>query len=311
MSKITQTEFVQRLHCKYKSGYSFDEAIYNGYYKPVKIICEKHGVQYRTPVELYRGSICKECLKEKQIFSQRSNIGEFIKKANAIHNKKYSYNNAEYIDAKHKITITCPIHGDFQQNVNSHLNGRGCPKCSKQRFLFMTNDEREKCFREIHGDKYEYNWSTYIKAHEPMEMKCSKHGIFYQSPTKHLTGEQCPKCYYSKLEEEIENMLKENNIRYIWQYKDIWLGIQSLDFYLPDYNIAIECQGLQHFKPIDLYGGNESFERRQQLDEIKRNKCKDKGITLLYYSKLNIDYPYHVYEDKEELLKKILKGKNN
>lgn len=29
-----------------------------------------------------------------------------------------------------------------------------------------------------------------------------------------------------------------------------------LDFYLPDQKIAIECQGGQHFKPIELFGEN-------------------------------------------------------
>lgn len=34
---------------------------------------------------------------------------------------------------------------------------------------------------------------------------------------------------------------------------------------------------------------------------------KEHGIKLLYYSNLHIDYPYKVYEDKEELLKEIVK----
>lgn len=311
MTKITQEEFIKRLNRLYQSGYSFNEAEYKGYYAPIKIICEKHGVQYRTPAELYRGSICKECSHERRSVSQRLTTDEFIKKANIVHNYKYIYLHTHYIDAKHDVNITCPIHGDFHRNANSHLNGRGCPKCSKQRFTYMTNEEREQCFRDVHGNKYSYNWSTYTKAHNPMEMMCAKHGAFWQTPSKHLTGEQCPKCYYSKLEEEIEQLLKSNNIKYIWQYKNIWLGIQSLDFYLPDYNIAIECQGLQHFKPVKLYGGDKGFVHRKQLDEIKRAKCCKKGVKLLYYSNLHIVYPYKVYEDKNELLNEILKGENN
>lgn len=34
--------------------------------------------------------------------------------------------------------------------------------------------------------------------------------------------------------------------------------------------------------------------------------CDEHGIKLLYYSDLGIEYPYKVYEDKEELLKEIL-----
>ena len=51
------------------------------------------------------------------------------------------------------------------------------------------------------------------------------------------------------------SFLQMNEIIYIEQkkFKD-WLGAQSLDFYLPEYNIAIECQGLQHYKPVDFAG---------------------------------------------------------
>ena len=60
----------------------------------------------------------------------------------------------------------------------------------------------------------------------------------------------CPLCRKSKLEIEVENLLNTLNIRYEYQKQFDWLNFakpQSLDFYLPDYNIAIECQGDTHF----------------------------------------------------------------
>lgn len=233
---------------------------------------------------------------------------EFIKKANKKHNGKYTYQHCVYIGSKHNVIITCPKHGDFTQNANSHLNGRGCPKCSKQRFSFMTNKEREQRFREIHGNKYDYDWSTYIKNHSPMNMFCKKHGLFQQSPSKHLIGEGCPKCKRSRLEEEIEQILLKNNIEFIAQYKQKWLGLQSLDFYLPKYKIAIECQGYQHFSPIKLYGGEDAFKQRKILDKNKFERCKEHGIKILYYSNLGIDYPYEVFEDKDKILQEIKNG---
>ena len=55
---------------------------------------------------------------------------EMIDRANEIHNFKYGYELAEYVNSYTKITIICPIHGDFEQTPSSHLNGNGCPKCS-------------------------------------------------------------------------------------------------------------------------------------------------------------------------------------
>jgi hypothetical protein len=59
----------------------------------------------------------------------------FKNKANKIHNSKYNYSLVDYISANKKITIICNVHGKFNQEANSHLNGRGCPICKN--FIFQ------------------------------------------------------------------------------------------------------------------------------------------------------------------------------
>lgn len=307
---LYQPKFEKRVKEIYGNFYDISNAIYCGYYKVVEINCPQHGVQYRTPAQIYYGCICKECSRERNVERMLSNTEEYIKKATKIHNGLYTYYKCNYIDAHHDIVATCKIHGDFTINANSHLNGRGCQKCSSQRFRFMSNEEREECFREIHGDKYRYDWRTYSKNHDNMIMYCRKHGEFPQTPSKHLCGEGCPKCKRSRMEDEIELLLTNNQIEFITQYKCSWLGLQSLDFYLPKQNIAIECQGGQHFFSVEHYGGEKGFARRNVLDTNKKIRCEEHGIKVLYYSNLGIDYPYQVFEDKEELLKEIMKGEN-
>lgn len=56
---------------------------------------------------------------------------EFIQKARVVHDDRYRYNNVVYKHARQKVSITCPIHGDYTQTPNSHLNGNGCPACGK------------------------------------------------------------------------------------------------------------------------------------------------------------------------------------
>lgn len=55
---------------------------------------------------------------------------EFIERARIIHSDKYDYSKVVYRNARALIVITCPIHGDFKQNPNSHLHGCGCKKCA-------------------------------------------------------------------------------------------------------------------------------------------------------------------------------------
>ena len=89
------------------------------------------------------------------------------------------------------------------------------------------------------------------------------------------------------------------------------MGYQHLDFYLPQYSIGIECQGGQHFKSVEWFGGKDGFIKTKERDERKRKLCEENGIKLLYYSNLGIEYPYEVFEDKEKLLEEIKKYGNS
>ncbi len=87
-------------------------------------------------------------------------------------------------------------------------------------------------------------------------------------------------------------------------------GFHLLDFYLPKHNIAIECQGVQHFEPTDFAKRGKKWAEKQFQTTIKRDKeklekCNNNNVKLLYYSNLNIKYPYKVFEDKELLIKEI------
>jgi hypothetical protein len=54
----------------------------------------------------------------------------FIKKSKLSHRDKYNYSKVNYTNNLTKITIICPIHGEFIQTPNNHLNqSQGCSKC--------------------------------------------------------------------------------------------------------------------------------------------------------------------------------------
>ena len=80
----------------------------------------------------------------------------------------------------------------------------------------------------------------------------------------------------------------------IYQYRDSWLGLQSLDIYIPSLKIGIEYQGKQHYEPIDIFGGEEHFNKQQKLDNKKRNLCINNSVKLIEWkydcpiTKLNV-----------------------
>lgn len=55
----------------------------------------------------------------------------------------------------------------------------------------------------------------------------------------------------------------------------------NFDFYLPDLNALIECNGIQHYEPVEFFGGQERFENQKLNDKIKADYAKSKGFSYL------------------------------
>lgn len=161
--------------------------------------------------------------------------------------------------------------------------------------------------QKIHGNKYDYSKVKYNGNHNKIRIICPIHGEFWQTPRSHLKGCGCPKCKSSHLEREIRLFLEDNDIEYEEQKTFEWLKLkreQYLDFYLPQYKTAIECQGEHHFQKSG-WGRGDKGKIVIERDLNKQNLCKEHNISVVYYSNLGIKYPYKVYEDKEKLLKEI------
>lgn len=127
---------------------------------------------------------------------------EFIMKARKVHGDRYDYSKVEYVNNQTPVIIICPIHGEFPQRPNNHLNGNGCPKCSRetQSARQATNQEVwVKRAKRVHGDKYDYSKVKYVNNHTPIRIICPIHGEFMQTPANHIKGEGCQACGISKL----------------------------------------------------------------------------------------------------------------
>ena len=165
----------------------------------------------------------------------------------------------------------------------------------------LTTEEFIKKAKNVHGDKYDYSKVEYKGSREKICIIYHKHGEFWQKPNKHLNGEGCPKCSESHIESEVRKILIENRIKFEQEKKFNWLGLQRLDFYLNDYNIAIECQGRQHFEDVGFFNngknGNDYLSYIKKLDKKKKELCEKHEVKLYY---INFD------DNAEKEVKKIL-----
>jgi very-short-patch-repair endonuclease len=198
MEQDEQTkEFIRKAREVHGDTYNYSKVEYKNNLKEVVIICNEHGEFIKLPKSHKKGSGCVICKNNKLSLSKRSNITEFIEKAQEIHGDKYYYSKVEYITAQTKVIITCKEHGDFEQVPNSHLRGAGCRICSN---LYSSLRQKsnitefiEKA-QEIHGDKYDYSKVEYINSQTKVIITCKEHGDFEQRPNHHLRGAGCRIC---------------------------------------------------------------------------------------------------------------------
>lgn len=92
-------------------------------------------------------------------------------------------------------------------------------------------------------------------------------------------------CTQSKLENEIFNILKENNIDFEREKKFDALGLYRYDFYLPQKNILIECQGIQHLQEVPYFAKHTSFSTQLNRDKLKFNFAIKNNIKIIYFIK--------------------------
>lgn len=271
----------------------------------VEFCCKKHGKYWDWSSNFIKGHGCHIC------YGKEKNDEEVRKELSKLH-PELDFSQTKYSerDKLYRIKVICPKHGEQLINYYNLINGQGCYHCGRDKTRIkktLSNEEIIKRGTEIFGDEYTYeHLDTFNRTEDgKITITCKKHGDFTILPSNFFKGVGCPICSESSLEAEMRRFLEEKNVTYEPKKHFDWLGKQHLDFYLPEYNVAIECQGGQHFKPVDIYNGEEGFAKTITLDIKKRKLCKENNVKLFYYAKEKYNFPYKVFMKKDRLLTEI------
>lgn len=145
----TTESFILEAKQIFENFYDYSLVDYKGCLKPITIICPLHGEFLQKPSNHLFGQGCNLCGKIKSLKGRTSTKEKFIEKANKKHKNFFNYDKVNYINALTFVTVTCPIHGDFTLNPNSHLNGTGCKLCYKDRNGFGKKSFISACKNNI------------------------------------------------------------------------------------------------------------------------------------------------------------------
>ena len=302
--RLSTEEFIERVICKHEQKYNYSLIDYVNAHKKVTIICPKHGKFEQSPNKHLRGQNCPKC-----VGLQKLTTDEFIIRAKKVHGNKYNYFLTKYISIHKKVKIICPIHGEFEQEANSHLYGSGCPRCNKKNSYIVNNEIINKYkikfiknANKIHNNKYYYSLVEYKNNNTKVKIICKEHGIFEQSPNAHLQKRGCPKCsnHVSKPEKEICSFLDSLNIDYKQSNRSI-IKPYELDIVVPLKKLAIEFNGRYYHSNKMILKRTNGKMNAQEYHQMKTDMCNEKGYKLLHI------FEQDWIDNKEKELNRIIK----
>lgn len=149
--------------------------------------------------------------------------------------------------------------------------------------------------KKVHNNKYDYSLVEYKNSTTKIKIICPIHGIFMQSPITHYKS-GC-QCCSSHGEEKILNYLNNKDLKFFKEYKfdDLFDKRRlSFDFYLPEYKLLIEYNGIQHYKNV-FNKQRKKFLLQKHHDWLKRKYAKENGYRLL-------TIPYWEYDNIENII---------
>lgn len=282
--------------------------VHNNYYtyklplinNRINIICPIHGEFEQRIDHHLNGHGCRRCKNNKML-----NLDDFINISNAKYSNFFNYSKFIYKNSMTKGIIICPIHGEFEQTPSNHINGKMCLKCSdkKNNIKIRNIHSMTEYANNIHNNKYDYSMSIYINMKTKIKILCPEHGVFEQIPDNHISKKQgCPHCKSSKGETMVKKILNELGYKFIEEYPLYHELLPSkhplfCDFYIDELKLIIEYNGIQHYKPVEFFGGVENLTRIQKCDDNKRKISKLCNIDIL-----EIPYTYNSYNKIKNII---------
>lgn len=268
---LTRDETIAQFREVHGDRYDYSKLIYVNSKQHVTIICREHGEFSQSPAKHKKGANCPKCVGGKQLTQD-----DFVRKSRKKHGDKYDYSKAVYTRAKQSVVIICPKHGEFTQIANGHLSGYGCSKCAAD----VRKQNQPKALakfirdaRRVHGNKYNYDKTVYIRANAKVIITCPEHGDFEQLAANHINcANGCPHCNFNGTS-RAEQKLYEQYPQAIQHDRSI-LGTHEIDMVLG--SVAVEVNGM--YWHTEAKGKGEMYHKSKTLGAAKQ------GIQLLHFT---------------------------
>ncbi len=272
----TNEEFIKEVYDLVGDEYEFLEDYINS---QTKIKCRHNECRHEyhvKPANFLSGRRCPECFGIKKLTYQDIN--------KVIHDKLgVGWSIIEYGRGEHGVFVTLKDgQGYLYDNVLlSNIKADRIPDKINTLNIFTISNIKTWC--ELNNEPFILVSETYKGKDEKMQWKCKqcKH-IFERSWNEiHSHGFGCNKCSdgLSYSEKFMRELLNQLNQYYIPEYTPKWSDQKRYDVYLPDRNIIIEVNGIQHYGAGFEYLGGRSLKEEVENDKNKERLAIKNGIS--------------------------------
>lgn len=280
--KKTHNEYIAEVELSYPNIEVI--GVYVSSHEKIKHKCRIDNYEWdATPHNILKGRGCPKCAGHIKRTQE-----DYIRDVSLVNpNIKVI---GEYVNNMTPVLHKCIVHNiEWNAAPVSILNGHGCRLCGNEILANARKKDKKQYVEDLKRTNPDIIIiGEYINAHTLTKHKCLIDGYEWDvKPNNILSGKGCPVCSESFGERKVRQWLDNHKIVYeVQKTFDDCCNIKMLpfDFYLPDYHIAIEYQGEQHYRPIDYFGGEKNFKMQQNRDNIKKNYCKNNNIKLLEIS---------------------------
>lgn len=297
-SKSRKKDFNIIEHSFEQEGYTLitKEEEYKNASTKLYYICQKGHKHSITWNSFNNGNRCPECAKENTRLKLKldfSIIKQEIEKEGYI----LLSTDEDYINNTSKLKMICPEGHKCEIRWSNFQQGKRCRECA-----IKDKAKKQRIDFNIIQKAFEKEGYILLSKEEEYKNKDSKLLYLCDKGHKNITnwsnfnsGCRCPKCNSPKGERKIIKYLESNNISFIHD-KNIWNENDLRpDFYLPSYNLVIEFDGIQHFEPVEHFGGEKNFQITQKRDRDKNEYCKKNNINILRI-------PYWEFDNIENII---------
>lgn len=276
----------------------------------VKVICDFCGEPYYPEMVNYNNRENKEfdaCNNCRTLKSSVSTLKQRTKECFKVIKEICKQNDyilltdeSEYKNIYTPISYICKKHGKKCISAGMMIEGCGCKECGYEKNAINRTLTPEHIKEEIEkfNENKLINPEDYVGAKvRNLKILCNCGEIYttsFNDYSSRDTAKRCSKCNgkISNGEYKINNILINYSINFVAQ--KVFENCRDkkplpFDFYLPDYNLAIEYDGKQHYEPVEYFGGENGFKYTIHHDKIKNKYCKDNGIKLLRISYMEYD----------------------